>query len=90
MKTGSCELCIRPDKELTFHHLIPRTLHRKKWYKKRYTREELHQGIDTCIDCHKNIHKFITEKEMGKNYNTKELLISHPKVQKFLTWISKR
>lgn len=89
-KIGTCLLCKREEIILTFHHLIPRTLHKKKWYKKVYSNEELNNGIDICEDCHEAIHDFITEKDLGKNYNTTELLLSHPKVQNFITWVSRQ
>jgi len=44
---GNCELCKR-ENELTFHHLIPRTNHKNKWFKKNFTREEMNQGINIC------------------------------------------
>ena len=87
--TGPCELCNR-ERELTFHHLIPRTLHKNKWFKKNFTKEDMNSGINVCQDCHSSIHKFINEKDLGKNYNTKELLLSHEQVLKFVKWISKR
>lgn len=86
---GVCEMCER-ETVLTFHHLIPRTLHKRKWYQKRYTSEELNQGIDICYSCHEAVHDFITEKDLGKHYNTLDLLMKHPKVDKFVEWISKR
>jgi len=46
-----CELCQREEAQ-DFHHLIPRTLHTNKWFKKRYAREELQQGIAVCKSCH--------------------------------------
>ena len=84
-----CEMCGR-EMELTFHHLIPRTLHKNKWFKKNFTREEMNTGIDVCRDCHNAIHKFIPEKELGRNYNTKEKLLGHEKVFGFVKWVSKR
>lgn len=82
-----CELCGRKN-ELTFHHLIPRCLHKNKWFKKNFTREEMNKGIYICkSDCHKEIHKFIPEKEMGKDYNTVSKLLEHPKVSKYIEWI---
>lgn len=87
---GTCALCLREEIALTFHHLIPRTLHSKKWYQKRYTVEQLNVGVDLCADCHEAIHDFITEKDLGKSYNTLELLREHPKVAKFATWIAKQ
>ena len=86
----NCELCGR-EKETTSHHLIPRTLHSNKWFEKNFTKEEMHnRRLELCLDCHKNIHKFIEEKKMGKEYNTKEKLLAHEKVAKFIQWISKR
>jgi len=41
-------------------------------------------------DCHREIHKYITEKEMGKYYNTVDTLLNHPKVKKYINWIKKR
>ena len=86
----TCELCDR-ESQLTFHHLIPKCLHSNKWYKKNYTRKELSRGINICVnECHLEIHKLITEKEMGKYYNTKERLLKHEKVKKYIKWIKKR
>lgn len=91
-KPEKCELCERSDQYLNFHHLIPRTLHSNKWFEKRYDKDFMRShGIWICkIDCHKQIHEFITEKEMGLNYNTKEKLLEHPKVKRYVDWIKKR
>jgi len=35
---GNCEFCKR-EKELTFHHYIPRTLHTNKYFKKMFEKE---------------------------------------------------
>lgn len=85
-----CELCGR-ENELTFHHLIPKCLHTNKWYKKHYTREVLSKGINICKnECHPEIHQLITEKEMGKYYNTIKRLLKHKKVKKYVEWIKKQ
>jgi hypothetical protein len=85
-----CELCGR-ENILTFHHLIPKCLHSNKWFKKNFTRNEMNQGINICKhDCHKEIHLLISEKEMGKYYNTLEKLLNHEKIKKYLKWITKK
>lgn len=86
---GVCKMCDR-ETVLTFHHLIPRALHKRKWYQKRYSAEELKCGIDICYSCHEAVHDFIAEKDLGKQYNTLQRLIEYPKVAKFVKWISKR
>lgn len=86
-----CEFCER-ELPLTFHHLIPRTLHTNKWFKKKYTRDEMKKGgVYLCRDCHSAVHRFVpSEKALGRSYNTAELLLEHPEIAKFVKWISKR
>lgn len=91
-KPEKCELCERSDQYLNFHHLIPRTLHSNKWFEKRYDKKFMREhGIWICkADCHKMIHEFIEEKEMGLNFNTKEKLLEHSKVKRYINWIKKK
>jgi hypothetical protein len=85
-----CELCER-EHLLTFHHLIPKSQHKNKWFKKNFTKEQMNQGIDICKDdCHKQIHILISEKELGKNYNTVQKLLSHKEVKKYIKWLKDR
>ncbi|MHC4995538.1 MAG: hypothetical protein ACYTGQ_10845 [Planctomycetota bacterium] len=87
---GICGLCER-EGDRTFHHLIPRTCHSNKWFRKNFTREQMNGGVDLCRDCHAAIHRFIpSEKEMGRSYNTVETLLEHEDVRNFIEWIAKR
>ena len=81
-----CELCGR-EMVLTSHHLIPRSNHKNKWFKKKFTKDEMNTRLELCGDCHPAIHNFISEKELGKKYNTKDKLMSHPDVLKFVNWV---
>ena len=86
-KCGFCERL----KELTFHHYIPKTLHSNKLYRKMYDVEFMKtHGIDLCEDCHKTIHRFFTEKELGKIYNDKNKLFSDKRIRDFVNWIKKQ
>ena len=84
-----CDLCER-EMKTTSHHLIPVQNHKNKWFKKNFTKEEMNTRLNLCADCHPAIHKFITEKELGKYYNTKEKLMAHPKVSKFVNWVKNK
>ena len=85
-----CALCGRAQ-PLTFHHLIPRALHKRPRYKKRYTKEELRTlGIDVCQLCHNGLHDLFTKHELGESYMTKEALLEHPAVQKHVAWVRKQ
>lgn len=86
LKSKMCELCLK-ELAYNFHHFIPRTLHSNKWFKKNYTREQMREGMDVCKCCHKTLHNLIpSEKEMGRNYNTREKLLAHPEVKKYVEW----
>jgi hypothetical protein len=85
-----CELCgrIRP---LSFHHLIPRTLHGNKWFRKNYDAMDMRtRGAELCKDCHEFIHRTFTEKELGRSYNTVSALAAHPAVRRFVAWVRRR
>lgn len=90
MKTITCELCERQVAATTKHHLIPRTVHKNKWFKKNFEKSVLHQTVNLCRDCHRGIHRFIPEKEMGRYFNTLEKLRSHKKVANFIRWLNRR
>lgn len=87
-----CALCQRqPKRGTTAHHLIPRTLHRNKWFKKNFTREQMQQTVDLCRDCHGAVHKFVPrEKELGREWYTLERLGAHPEIAKFVAWAKKQ
>jgi len=59
--------------------------------KKRFTRDEMHQTINVCHDCHRAIHNLIPdEKELGRDYNTAERILAHEHVARYMTWIRKQ
>ena len=84
-----CVLCDR-DRPVTFHHLIPRTLHRKRWAKVQFDRADLQAGIWVCRDCHDAIHRFIPHRELAESYRTLASLQDHPELAKFVMWIRKQ
>ena len=86
---GQCALCERRG-PVSFHHLIPRRNHANKWFKKRYSREQMASGIDLCDDCHRALHKFIDHKSLGREYNTVPAIRSHPHMKTFIEWVRDR
>jgi hypothetical protein len=85
-----CALCQR-ERPLTFHHLIPRTLHSNKWFKKNFTRDDMQtRGIMVCKQCHKHIHRTYPHKVLGRQLNTLEALRSAPKIKQFVKWAEKQ
>lgn len=88
-KHGECELCRRPT-NLTFHHLIPRKLHKRKRFAKTYTREQLNEGLMLCHRCHKGLHKLYNETELGSLFNNLEALQNDPQVMKHVAWVARQ
>jgi hypothetical protein len=84
-----CEFC-HAGAVASFHHLIPRTLHSNRWFKQRYTREQMSEGLNVCRQCHKMIHETIPEKLLGRSFNTREKLLSHTDLAKFVAWKQRR
>jgi hypothetical protein len=85
-----CDLCGR-EKPLTFHHLIPKAVHRRRRFQKRHTKDEMRsRGLYLCKLCHSGIHDLISEKELAENFATREALLSHPGVHKHVAWVKKQ
>lgn len=85
-----CELC-QSEEVFNFHHFIPRTLHSNKWFKKRFTRQQMQRGLQICKTCHATIHDLVPdEKELGRHYHSRELLLAHPQIQNYVRWQQKR
>ena len=91
-KAANCALCHRQTKRgTTEHHLIPRTCHSNKWFKKNFTREQMRETVPLCRECHSAVHKFVPkEKDLGRNWYTLDRLKSHPEIAKFASWASKQ
>jgi hypothetical protein len=85
-KHGPCALCGRTT-ALTFHHLVPRTLRRNRWFRRNLPPERFQEGIDVCRPCHKAIHRFIDEKTLGRRYASREALLEHPELAAFIAWV---
>ena len=85
-----CALC-GTDKQITYHHLIPKTCHKNKWFKKNFDMTDMRERqIPVCRKCHSFIHKQYSEKVLGRDFNTLEMLLADEKVQNFIVWKKKQ
>jgi hypothetical protein len=88
---GCCELCGRDGVALIKHHLIPRMQHRRGPTRRRFDDAELDARLLwACHPCHDHVHAVLTESELASAYHTRELLLSHPEIQRFAAWIAKK
>ncbi|NNE57335.1 MAG: hypothetical protein HKN36_04435 [Hellea sp.] len=85
----SCPLCGR-EVALTFHHLIPKKVHGRNYFKKKYSRHELREGIDICRQCHDGLHDFYDEMRLGKEFNSLAAIQADPALIRHFAWVSKQ
>ncbi len=77
---GECPLCNREmifGKKVSKHHLVPKC----------------HKGKETLYlhdICHQKIHSVFSEKQLAKEYNNVEALLSNQEIQKFVEWVKKK
>ncbi|HJO34601.1 MAG: hypothetical protein SV108_04215 [Pseudomonadota bacterium] len=85
-----CGLCARPAR-LTRHHLIPRRLHRQARFRRRYGREALRTHVlMLCSPCHRHVHAVLPERALGEHYSSREALLAHPDIARFVGWLAAR
>lgn len=89
LKFGRCVLCQRKT-ALTWHHLIPRKLHRRKHFQRNFTREQLNAGINICRPCHRGLHRLFSEMHLGKHLFTLALLRADAAVVRHVQWVAKQ
>lgn len=78
-----CELCEREMTRLTVHHLIPRQAVKRK-------KANPGPTVNICSACHHQIHRFFSNLELAKNYNSLIKLKNEPRMAKFLAWLRKQ
>lgn len=88
-RKNACELCGRVV-PLTYHHLIPRKVHRRNFFKKKYSKEELNNGVYVCRPCHSGVHKLYDEMTLAKQFNSLELLQEDSAVRTHIQWVAKQ
>src|SRR6056300_1747405 len=87
--TALCACCGRRV-PLTFHHLIPRKLHRRAHFKKHYHRDTLNSGIMICRRCHVGIHRQYDEMTLAKSFSTLERLLADSQLDTHFQWVAKQ
>ena len=77
-----CPLCKRPippQARQSLHHLVPKLKGGK--------------GGPTVLlhqICHNEIHASLTEAELARDFSTIDALRRHPRLSKFIKWVSRR
>lgn len=86
---SKCECCFR-EVELTFHHLIPKRVHRRKRFRNSFSKKQLNVGVHVCRLCHRGIHRLYDELTLARDFNTLEQLLADETLAKHFAWVSKQ
>jgi hypothetical protein len=89
LKSGQCLCCGRLT-ALTFHHLIPKKLHRRAFYRKNFDKETLNKGVNICRLCHDGIHDLYDEMQLAKQFSSAETLLADEALQRHFAWVAKK
>ena len=85
----TCVLC-GSEHFITFHHLIPKSCHRNKWFRKNFDKDDMtERGIDICRRCHSYLHKKFPDKMLGRELNTREKIVTNETMRNYLAWARK-
>jgi len=89
LKHGNCELCNR-NTALTFHHLIPKKMHRRPRFRKAHSKEVLNSGINICRRCHSGLHRLYDEQKLAQQFNSLEQLLADDAIVRHCSWVAKQ
>ena len=86
---GPCPFCGRK-LPLTFHHLIPKKLHRRARFRKSYSRDKLNLGVDICRQCHDGIHERYDEMRLYREFDAPEKIAADPELARYFQWVARQ
>lgn len=88
-RPAQCPLCNRTTK-LTFHHLIPKKMHRRTFFRKNFSKATLNAGINICQKCHSGIHETYDEMTLAKQFPSLTAIQSDPTLKRHFAWVAKQ
>lgn len=88
-KDNVCPCCERRV-ALTFHHFIPKKVHRRTFFRKHFSKAELAAGIMVCRRCHDGIHALYDEMTLARQFNSTQQLLEDEALRKHFQWVAKQ
>ena len=82
---GNCALC-GEYRDLTFHHLVPRKLHRRDRFRRRFSADERDSGLSICRTCHSGLHRIYDEATLAESFRSRETILSDPALARHIDW----
>jgi len=88
-RPGICPLCRRAC-GLTYHHLIPKKLHRRVRFRKTYSKAELADGVYLCRLCHDGLHALYDELTLARHFADLRAITTDPAIRRHAAWVGKQ
>ncbi|MFT7139021.1 MAG: hypothetical protein ACI9B8_001439 [Sulfitobacter sp.] len=82
--------CCKRGLALTFHHLIPKKMHRRDRFKKHFSKQELNRGVYICRQCHVGIHKAYDQMTLAKYFAEFSFILEDEDLQRHFHWVGKQ
>jgi hypothetical protein len=86
-RTSACEICKRDWVPLTYHHLIPRSMHQKSLKRGWHEEWELNKVAWLCGACHRCVHRVATNVELAREWDSVEKLREREDIGRFAAWV---
>ena len=65
-------------------------MHRRKGFRRRFSKEELNIGVYVCRKCHRGIHALYDELTLATRFYNLKLLLSDETLAGHFRWVSKQ
>ncbi|KAI0052797.1 hypothetical protein FA95DRAFT_1601497 [Auriscalpium vulgare] len=88
-RTTECEICARAV-PLTYHHLIPRSMHAKVLKRKWHPESMINAVAWLCRPCHTAVHRVARTEELAREFYTVEKLLERDDIQKWRLYAAKQ
>lgn len=88
-RTEACEICER-DVPLSYHHLIPRSTHKKVLRRGWHPEWMLNSVAWLCRPCHSKVHRVATNEELAREYWTVKKLLAREDIQTWAEYVGRQ
>ena len=75
---------------LTYHHLIPREVHKKVLKRGWHEEAVLNSVAWLCRPCHSMVHRMESNEELARRWYTVEKLLEREDVQRWRVWVGRQ
>ncbi|PYH82146.1 hypothetical protein BO82DRAFT_374253 [Aspergillus uvarum CBS 121591] len=88
-RTDSCEICGRDWIPLSYHHLIPRSVHAKVLKKGWHPEWMLNSVAWLCRACHSFVHRMAGNEELAREWFTVDRICEREDVRVWAAWVGR-